>query len=291
MNIICHLLLLVILVSCQSQNSENLLSNAKNSLNSGNQIGSLRLLATDAPFDFQSVLSAQVTINEVKLRSESGKSFLILNKPTSIELLDLKNGLLTTLNEINIPEGRYNQISLIVNEAFIQLKDGRSFPLKLPSGAQSGLKIFLSLGLDIDRGQTTDLLLDFDLSRSFVPQGKPDNIKGFIFKPVIRGACLAKTGSFSGKIISKGTLDNSSDDSFVSGGVVTLMKNGEIVATAVSEFDGFFKIIGLSPGIYTAAVMAIGLASLEVSNIEILVAEDTEYDFILSPELIDYHAL
>lgn len=51
----------------------------------------------------------------------------------------------------------------------VYLKNGKRFDLSVPSGAQTGVNVFLSLVINVVSQVSTDLLLDFDLSRSFLP--------------------------------------------------------------------------------------------------------------------------
>ena len=55
----------------------------------------------------------------------------------------------------------------------------------------------------VDGGLTSELLLDFDLSKSFVMRGnldKPSGIIGFIFKPVIKAVNNTTAGRLEGLV-------------------------------------------------------------------------------------------
>lgn len=65
------------------------------------------------------------------------------------------------------------------------------------------MKIFIDPSIDVVGGLTAELLLDFDVSQSFVIQGNPAfpaDIKGFIFKPTIKAANLSISGRLAGTI-------------------------------------------------------------------------------------------
>jgi len=82
-------------------------------------------------------------------------------------LLELQNGATDLLVDAEIPSGMYNQMRVYVTEGKVILKDeAGEFNLKVPSGAQSGIK--LNFDFEIG-GEDTELLLDFDLSRAFKP--------------------------------------------------------------------------------------------------------------------------
>ena len=60
--------------------------------------------------------------------------------------------------------------------------------LKFPSAAQSGIKIKLAGGpVDVEDGETSTLVVKFDVSRSFVMRGATIDQNGLLFTPVIRG--------------------------------------------------------------------------------------------------------
>ena len=44
--------------------------------------------------------------------------------------------------------------------------------MKVPSGEQTGIKVFIDPGIHVEGGISAELLLDFDLSKSFVMRGK-----------------------------------------------------------------------------------------------------------------------
>ena len=95
MKIISLLFVILSFFSCQNQNlTKQLATETSGAIESietkQSQKGTVRLLATDAPFDFQSVSSAQITISEVRLRGENGKNIILLDKTVSLELLDLR---------------------------------------------------------------------------------------------------------------------------------------------------------------------------------------------------------
>jgi hypothetical protein len=149
-------------------------------------LGRMTVLLTDAPFPFDLVAEANVTIGRVELLTENG--IQILTEDEQIyNLLDLQNGVTATLASTPVPEGRVVQIRLIVTAASVVLTDDTTFDLQVPSGAQTGIKI-LTPGAEIEIDAQTSATLDMDVSDSFVVLGNPDSlagIQGFIFTPVV----------------------------------------------------------------------------------------------------------
>ena len=145
------------------------------------------MLLTDAPFPFDLVSEANVTISRVDIVSEEGVE-TILEEERTFNLLELQNGVTAVLAEATLNAGPYEQLRLIVSSASIVLTDEREFDLFVPSGAQTGIKVLLH-GLELAAGSESELTLDFDVSESFIVQGNPDTpagIQGFLFKPVVR---------------------------------------------------------------------------------------------------------
>ncbi|MCM2351003.1 MAG: DUF4382 domain-containing protein [Bacteriovoracaceae bacterium] len=255
--------LMTLFVSCNSEDGKN---------SAG--MGDLKVSITDAPFDFQNVDSASVTIKKIKIRKDSGEVLELLDREVTLDLLKLRNGVTETLADIKIPTGSYDQISLIVSEASVTLDNGEHFPLKVPSGSQSGLKIFISPSITVNDGVRSEVLLDFDLSRSFVPHGSHQNITGFNFKPVIRAVSVAAAGIISGEVLNY--------DSGIAGATVTVTKGEEVIATAVTEVNGTFKILGVPAGVYDVNAEKEGFQSLKINAVPVSAGSEVTTHFILT---------
>jgi len=96
-----------------------------------------------------------------------------------------------------------------VAEASIVLTDGQEFDLTIPSGAQTGIKIFINPPIEVEGGLTSEVLLDFDLSKSFEVQGDPNTpvgINGFHFTPVIRAANNTTSGRIIGSVLNTASI-------------------------------------------------------------------------------------
>lgn len=160
---------------------------------SGN--ATMRVLLTDAPFPYDLVNSANVTIERVELVSENEGVFNVTeswSEPQSFNLLDLRDGVTALLGEIEIPDGTYEQIRLIVgDEASVIMKEdagGDVYDLRIPSGTQTGIKVPLE-SLHVESESYITLTLDFLVDSSFVALGDPNSpsgVTGFNFKPVVK---------------------------------------------------------------------------------------------------------
>ena len=174
----------------------------------GDDGGEARLTVrlTDAPFPFDLAEAAEVSITRIELLAaeadddpsndegddEAVRDRVVLydGEPFLLNLLDLRDGVSTTLvDAIEIPaDGSYNRLRFFVGEdAEVRFVDGSVYGLKLPSAQQNGIRVALpDYAFDEGDGEI-DVLIDFDLEKSFVTRGNPGtaNFKGFLFKPVL----------------------------------------------------------------------------------------------------------
>jgi hypothetical protein len=208
---------------------------------------------------------------------ESGWVTLYSGEKT-FDLLDLRNGRTDLLADADIPAGSYNQLRLVVTAGEVTLTDGRVFPLKVPSGEQSGIKLHFTF--EVQDGEQTQLLLDVDLSRAFsaIPSGHIDDagtITSFKFSPSIamRLIDLLEAGSISGLV---------SDDAGapLAGVAVTAYRvDGsaeEEASTTVTEADGTYRLIGLTTGTYRLALSKAGYVDGALTNISVQAGQATE---------------
>lgn len=252
--------------------------------------GNLRILATDDPFPYDSVSSAMVTISKIEMRQASGGGYIaISDTSTTLDLVQLRNGITSTLADLNVPAGKYDQVRLFISAAAVDLKDGRHMNLMVPSGAQTGLKVFVSPGIDVQTQVSTDLLLDFDISRSFIALGNaasPAGITGFNFIPVVRASNLTNAGTLAGQVMSdNASATNVNDDFALDGALVSVSQNGTVFSTAVTDADGHYKIIGLPGGSYDLEISATGYTEKNTAGIVIVAGNVLTEDATLAVNL------
>jgi hypothetical protein len=260
------------IISCQ--NDEGLDSNGK---------GTVKILLTDAPFPSDQVAEANITIDKIEInKTGDSAQFIVLSEAEmTFNLLDLRNGITTELAEVELEDGTYNQIRMHIVDANIVLNDEASsvFNLKIPGGTSSGLKIIIKNGLVVADGSLSSVLLDFDVSQSFIVQGNPKTkagIKGFIFKPVVRAVVEAETGSIEGNVSVGDSID-------IAGAVVEIFQGQDLVTSAISEANGYFAGIGLPEGEYKVKCNVEGYAAFEAEDIPVVANEATTLDILLQP--------
>ena len=191
----------------------------------------------------------------------------------TFNLLDLRNGRTDLLADVTVPAGQYTQMRLIVTEGSITLKDGRTFNLKVPSGAESGIKLHFTF--TVSDSETKPLLLDVNLARAFEPipgsgVKRPEDIKQFHFHPslAMRLINVVQAGSV------KGTVTNAAGP--LAGVTVTALRDTTEVTTTSSEADGTYTLSGLPTGTYTVTFSAEGYTDKSIADVAVAAGQATE---------------
>ncbi len=248
--------------------------------------GKLIINITDGPFDVNLVESATVTITKIEVRRTGdgipdGNPFMVLLEDTLIfDLLELRNGVTEELVNLEVPAGEYDLVRLYVDQASLTVKDYTlPFNVKVPSGKQTGIKIFIEPALRVEGGLTSELLLDFDLSGSFEIRGNlnhPETMKGFIFKPVIRAANLSTAGSIEGMV------KDTADVKIVNAKVWVMQDT--VVATAYTDTLGYYAFLGIPSGTYSVYANKEGYDTVEYNGLNVIEGNNTVLNFVLPPE-------
>jgi hypothetical protein len=162
--------------------------------------GTLSLSLTDASSsDYKAVF---VTIDEVQVHlggnensPNNWKSVDMPISPLTVNLFDLVNGVREDLGLVDLTAGQYTQMRLIIgnypnpdNHPFANYLITNSetpvvHELKIPSGYKTGFKI--SNGFTINADQQTELILDFDATRSVIQAGSSGQ---WLLKPTVKAS-------------------------------------------------------------------------------------------------------
>lgn len=259
--------------------------------------GQVRILLTDAPYPIALVENAYVTLEKIELRKKdlgdgsvdnsnntndnSGDSMdhpdgdgspfiVVMDEPKEFNLMDLQNGVTEELALVEIPAGNYDLVRMYIQGGTIELKDGGTHDFKIPSGASSGLKVFIQPGLEVQGGITEELLLDINLNKSLVMKGNPDNIQGFNFKPVVRAMNVSTTGRIEGIVtdVSQNALE----------GADVWIENDaeEEIVAAISDGNGFYALLGVPAGTFTLLTAKENFDTVKVDNVIVKPANRTE---------------
>lgn len=211
--------------------------------------GQVRLLLTDQAAQFDHVW---VTINEVAIHSPGAGWQTIATKDVidsyitqPIDLLTLRN-IEKVIAAQSMPTGMYTQMRLILDESASVVAAGQTYPLTVPSGAQTGLK---TPAFTVAPGQTTYILLDIQTDR-IVPPQQPS--QPYVLPPTAITVALY-TGPF-------GSLAGSVSPP-ASNALVTAYYAGTEKPAASGAIDtttGSYTIANLLPGQYWVGAAAAG---------------------------------
>ena len=246
--------------------------------------GTLSVKLTDAPFPTEIVAEANVTIDKIEVRKSDAadsdsSSFVVLSTDTmEFNLLDLTNGVTASLAELEIEAGFYDLLRLYVSEASVVLTDGTVYDLKVPSGSQTGIKVFISPSIEVAGGLTSELLLDFDVSKSFVIQGNMNTsagIKGFLFKPTIKASNLSTSGTLFGMV-----TDSLSEP--IDGATVAIYAADTVYTSTLTDETGGYTILGVEAGTYEVTADYDTYSTATVGDVVITAANQTEQDIQLT---------
>jgi hypothetical protein len=157
--------------------------------------GKLALQLTDASID--DLRAVYVTISEVQVHMPQGPWKLLVTPNATYNLLELINGVRETLGISELPSGYYTQMRLIIGRVpdsglnildqphpyanYVIDSEDHRHQLFVPSGEQTGIKIVH--GFTISQDETTELILDFNVSESVVIAGKSGK---WLLKPTIK---------------------------------------------------------------------------------------------------------
>lgn len=245
----------------------------------------LTIQLTDAPFPFDSVARVDVYVVRLDAKQQDADTaeverdtseahdsagsehdgwVTVATPKTRFNLLGLQNGKTVDLGSLNIPAGTYRAFRFIINadSSSVTLKDGTvltstSTPgIKFPSAGRSGIKVKLRDPVTVSSAGAT-LVLDFDLSRSFVKRGKT-LAEGLLFKPVIRAVDRAASGSISGSV-----RGDSATGAPIAGATVEVMRataasgdssDDDAYGSSATDSLGNFHLAYIRPGTYKLRV-------------------------------------
>ncbi len=159
---------IVVFISCSKDSSNNPTS-------------TLQIRLTDAPTAFDEV---NVEIKEVNVKfsddSLSNDGWVKLATTSGIyNLLGLQNGVDTLIASSPLPQGEVKEIRLVLGSNNTVKDNGTIYPLTIPSGSTSGLKIKISKKLN---ASLETLLIDFDAALSVKKEGSGD----YKLRPVLK---------------------------------------------------------------------------------------------------------
>jgi hypothetical protein len=229
----------------------------------------LNIQLTDEPFPFSDVKSVDIFVVRIDAKtaetaeandaeaedlSETSDWETLVSPNASFNLLNLTNGKTANLGVANLPPGTYRSFRLVIDtdKSSITLNDDTKPDVKWPAAGKVGIKILLDKPVVLT--ETSTLLIDFDVGRSFVMRGNSISQNGLLFKPVIHATSQQSTASIAGSV----RAENASGAG-VAGATVEVLKagtalddtnNNNVVRTGVTDGTGAYTLAFVPPGTY-----------------------------------------
>ena len=223
--------------------------------------GQVKITMVDSPAGYDEVNIVVIRVEVHKADAGSNDGWIVINNTTATyDLLLLRNGASVVLGEHPLDVGRYTQIRLIVGTGSNVVVDGVTYPLEIPSGEQSGLK--LNHSFDIEDGLLYELLLDFDAERSIVVTGNGQ----YKLKPVIRVTPVVISGTISGKI-----------NPVNAAGFVYAISGTDTSLTIADPISGSFMLMALLQRAYRVEVFSANSAYKDttITNVSVVAQQNT----------------
>ena len=223
--------------------------------------GQLKLTMIDSPSEYDQVNIVVTRVEVHKSGSDSSSSwFVINNNTTTYDLLLLRNGASVVLGDHSLNTGHYTQIRLIIGTGSNVVVNGITYPLEIPSGSQTGIK--LNHAFNIEDGSLYELLLDFDAERSIIVTGNGQ----YKLKPVIRLIPLLISGTISGKI-----------NPVNAAGFVYAISGTDTALTIAEPITGSFMLMALLQQTYRVEVFSADPAynDTTITNVIVVAKQNT----------------
>ena len=259
----------------------------------GGGTGTLALSMTDAAFVYDIVTEASITVDRVTVApgadDESGFITVFEGTPMTIDLFHLRDGLTVEIGQTQLPAGSYRQVRLHVIAARLVLTNGNVYTtdddtIHLTSQDTSGFKVVIDPPVQIVDGQTTQVLLDVDLTQTFhpVPANDPLNATSYSMHPVIHVMNLGETGGIQGTVVRD---DGTGGTTPVANATVYVFHPGQtdpaqsVAATATNAL-GEFSVLAVEPDTYDVTAVE-GVDTVTVPGVVVVVGTATTVDLTL----------
>lgn len=200
--------------------------------------GRVRMYIADAPANMYSEVN--VEIERVEVYSEGSGWLEVSGEAEIYNLLELTNGKMATLVDINLEADTYSRVRVHVGGRSNIVVDGSVVNVTIGSGFQNG--VVLEQQIELQAGSTVEILLDFDAHSSV----KGSVVTGLRLEPAIRIQSMERAGNISGRV-----------SPVQARAVIVASQNGEVVtSTYADESSGEYKLVGLAEGTYDIEIVA-----------------------------------
>ncbi len=219
--------------------------------------GKTAVYLTDAPFPFDVISRVDIHISEIAVSPQADTTigppdWITVARPEQVfNLLDLQNGATALLGEADVPPGQYRAIRVTFDPARSSMTavDGGHPAINWQSkGDTPTLFGLVEEAMAID-ANGEDIVIDFDVGRSFLPD---ESTGGFFFIPFLRAITRAGSGAIEGTLL---RTDGGAPIGLAAVGIHYALDSvtagvGPLMATSRSDAGGHFKASFLRPGRY-----------------------------------------
>ena len=218
--------------------------------------GRTAVFLTDAPFPFDRIARVDIYVAEIGLSpqadtSEGLPTWVTVARPArTFNLLDLQNGATALLGEADVPPGQYRAVRVTFDPARSSMTDAEVRHPAIDWQAKGEVPTLFGLveePMAIDENGE-DIVIDFDVGRSFLPD---NSTGGFLFVPFLRAITRAGSGSIEGLLVNRETGDPIPLAAVsIHYAFDTTSSPGPLMATSRSDKSGAFTASFLRPGRY-----------------------------------------
>lgn len=223
--------------------------------------GQIKITMIDAPAGYDEVNIVVTRVEVHKAGGDSNSGWFVINDiPATYDLLTLRNGASVVLGNHPLDAGHYTQIRLIIGAGSNIVVNGITYPLEIPGGVQTGIK--LNHQFEIQSGLLYELLLDFDAERSIVFTGNGQ----YKLKPVIRLVPIVISGTISGNI-----------NPLSAAGFVYAISGTDTALTVAEPINGSFMLMALLQQTYRVEVFSADPAynDTTITNVIVIAQQNT----------------
>ncbi len=222
------------------------------------------IFLTDAPFPFDRIERVDIYIAEIALSpqadtSEGLPSWVTGARPNrTFNRLVLQNGTTALLGEAEVPPDQYRAVRVTFDPERSGMTDRDGGHPAIDWQAKGELPTLFSLVEEPmaigENGE--DIVIDFDVGRSFLPDGSTG---GFLFVPFLRAITRTGSGSIRGRLIN---AESGAPIALAAVAVHYAFDStaalGPLVATSRSDGSGAFRASFLRPGRYAVVPEDLG---------------------------------